>query len=423
MDGLDLIRGSHAEGLRLLESALARDEEGDSIAALREYRQALAVMAMGLEVRCDLSHCEGAEWGKARKMQQEMRKRGVQTRGRIKDLERLGKSGLLLSPSSTTPTTTATTTTAGDHHRPCVAETRRSPPPPYSEKDENSDLSKGGSGCGFSSAPQPPPYSEFPEPSPSSSKAAPPPRPPPPPPIKDEDSSGEPAVHETLKASKPSEQRLDSPVECGIVEVTRELFRIDDGVRLFHVDPESQSVVAKKSSTTSSSADSATTTFSMSIFKLPTPKNRKESFDCLEYILQVDDWIFPLSQHLSPILKTVDSIYMFPDLKEEAASVACLATETAIGLVLDPSLVSLDVRFVFEEKLRELAFLLSVEEASSLGLVKSSSFSETDGAALSTPTAGAVSHHRVQPRGALAADFVARGMLTGATALSQGGRA
>ena len=77
MDGLDLIRGSHAEGLRLLESALARDEEGDSIAALREYRQALAVMAMGLEVRCDLSHCEGAEWGKARKMQQEMRKRGV----------------------------------------------------------------------------------------------------------------------------------------------------------------------------------------------------------------------------------------------------------------------------------------------------------------------------------------------------------
>jgi len=123
---------------------------------------------------------------------------------------------------------------------------------------------------------------------------------------------------------------------------------------------------------------------------------------------------------------------MFPDLKEEeASSVSRLATETAIGLVLDPTLVPLDVRFVFEEKLRQLAFLLSLNEAISLGLVKSPSFSEVDGndAAAAAAAAGSgldpgsgvgSQHHRVQPRGALAADFVARGMLTGASALSQG---
>ena len=123
---------------------------------------------------------------------------------------------------------------------------------------------------------------------------------------------------------------------------------------------------------------------------------------------------------------------MFPDLKEEASSVSYLATETAIGLILEPSLVSLDVKFVFEEKLRELAFLLSLNEAISLGLVKSPSYSEIDGgpdaAARAAGAVGGVDsgssvgsqHHRVQPRGALAADFVARGMLTGASALSQG---
>ena len=437
MDGLDLIRGSHAEGLRLLDTALSRDEEGDSSSALTEYRQALAVMAMGLEVRCDLSHCDGADWAKARKMQQEMRNRGVQARGRIKDLERLGKSGLL-SPSSSS-SSASKSAPGNDQGHPFPSGTRRSPPPPYSERDE-SHIPRGSSNSAIHDRTlslQPPPYSEFPEPCTSSSSAAaatpavaiglPLPTP----------KTNEKVNIATEKAAKgqalasPSEGPHVNVSECGIVEVTQELFRIPEGVRIFQVDPETQKVEARKPSTatssstaTASSSTSAPSTSSLTIFKLPTPKNRQESFDCLEYILQVGDWIFPLSQHLSPILKTVDSIYMFPDLKEEASSVACLATGTAIGLVLDPGVVTLDVRFVFEEKLRELALLLTVEEATSLGLVRSSSttFSETDGSTtpMTNNGSGAVTHHRVQPRGALAADFVARGMLTGATALSQG---
>ena len=428
MDGLDLIRGSHAEGLRLLDSALTRDEEGDSSAALSEYRQALAVMAMGLEVRGDLSHCVGAEWVKARQMQQEMRKRGVQTRGRIKDLERLDKSGLLLSASSSTlsskiPSDAQRAFPSGSSS-PTI---RRSPPPPYSETDEQSGGARGAERPALPL--QPPPYSEFPvEPSvlsPTSPMTAAVQSP-------SLDNGEDHVAGESsgkVPNSSSTKARLsksnDAVPECGVVEVTQELFRIDEGVRIFEVDPESGRVQARKSS--SSSASSTATTTSLAIFKLPTPKNRQESFDCLEYILQVDDWIFPLSQHLSPILKTVDSIYMFPDLKEEASSVACLATERAIGLVLDPACVPLDVRFVFEEKLRELALLLTVDEAASLGLVRSASFSETDGAGVAAGAegrrlsdSGVVTHHRVQPRGALAADFVARGMLTGASALSQG---
>jgi len=468
MDGLDLIRGSHAEGLRLLDSALSRDEEGDSANALTEYRQALAVMAMGLEVRCDLSHCEGADWAKARKMQREMRKRGVQTRGRIKDLERSEKSGLSLS-ASTTPTSAlaapnsalATPTSAsssslsvkalGDQQlqQPPIGAARHSPPPPYSERDLNA--------AGQSASLMPPPYSEFPEPATSASF-------PPSTAAESSNAATSSSAHATATASSSGEEMVekDAPmkepstsntpqneakpvdakpveIDCGTVEVTQELFRINEGVRLFHVNPETQEVEARKPSSSISSCSSSTptTASSLIIFKLPTPKNRQESFDCLEYILQVDDWIFPLSQHLSPILKTAESIYMFPDLKEEASSVACLATETSIGLVLEPNLVPLHVKFLFEEKLRELAFLLTLNEAISFGLVKSRSFSEVDGEAAtltgatsavdggggSTAECGsdAVSqYHRVQPRGALAADFVARGMLTGASALSQG---
>ena len=263
MDGLDLIRGSHAEGLRLLDSALTRDEEGDSSSALTEYRQALAVMAMGLEVRCDLSHCDGAEWAKARKMQQEMRKRGVQARGRIKDLERLGKSGLL-SPSSSSASKSAPGNDQQGH--PFPAGTRRSPPPPYSERDE-SQISRGSSNSAIhdqTMSLQPPPYSEFPEPCTSSSSAA----------AASSIAVGLPeptsktnekmnvATEEVAKGqalASPSEGPHVDVSECGIVEVTQELFRIPEGVRIFQVDPVTRKVEARKSSALSTATASSST--------------------------------------------------------------------------------------------------------------------------------------------------------------------
>jgi len=381
MEGLELIRGSHVEGLRLLDEALSLDEGGNSVDALASYRQALAVMAMGLEVRCDLQHCVGDGWTKARKWQQEMRRSGVQARNRIKDLEKLEKSGL--SPyGCNTPTNLVTDHTPSDA-------VRNSPPPPYTERDENS------------SPFEPPPYSELPQTAltPSSINL---------PTLASSDHAN--GKNLTVIAKEESKSALadtafDSNTDC-LVATTKELFRIDKGVRLFRVNSDTNTI------TTSAVSSSPK---ALIIYKLPTPVDRSESFDCLEYILQVGDWIYPLSQKLSPILKTGSSTYMFPDLKDDAPSLASLETEMAIGLVLDTMVVPLDVRFIFQEKLKDLAFLLTVQEAEALGLL---STSQVDGA--SDGQRPTVNHHRVQPRGALAADFVARGMLTGASALSQG---
>lgn len=111
---------------------------------------------------------------------------------------------------------------------------------------------------------------------------------------------------------------------------------------------------------------------------------------------------------------------MFPDSKgvKDVTDGGRCDMSNAVGVILDKTVVPLDVRFVFEERLRKLALLLTEEEAASLDrLHQIPDTVQVDGASASSV---AVSHHRVQPKGALAADFVARGMLSGATAMSKG---
>ncbi len=87
---------------------------------------------------------------------------------------------------------------------------------------------------------------------------------------------------------------------------------------------------------------------SLFIFKFKSGQNLQNDVKLAPAFLQVGTWVYPLVVGKSPVLKSNEGSYMFPDLDSEEAQIG-----NAIGLILPPDILDLEKQ-QFEEILTRL---------------------------------------------------------------------
>ncbi|CAM9605585.1 unnamed protein product [Lampetra planeri] len=349
-----LVKCKQREAQGLLLQAVRADERGDAAQALALYRSARGHLDAALAIPCDGPQCTGSKWDETRRTQAKMQESLLGMQSRVQDLEArleprttsivpsappLAASALHVPPLPSGPPASSGDPNCGHLYPQVAALPEKAPLPP--------------GGVWFEPAGQPPPPQGLPLTSQSSQRL--PPALPryvatgstdlPPmytlQPVEGHTSLSMGTVHGELPLlppgyaqcqEKPSGLQV-APVQQVLGPDAVELFLIADGAQIFFVS------VAGLVSAPSYPGFLRIATFHSQ--GPDAPPGRPPAF------LQVSGWLHPLVPGYSPVLRSSQGIYVFPDMCSGEAG-------ATVGVLLSPELPA-EQRRLFEEHLGRLA--------------------------------------------------------------------
>ncbi|XP_078721142.1 spartin-like isoform X2 [Lampetra fluviatilis] len=349
-----LVKCKQREAQGLLLQAVRADERGDAAQALALYRSARGHLDAALAIPCDGPQCTGSKWDETRRTQAKMQESLLGMQSRVQDLEArleprttsivpsappLAASALHVPPLPSGPPASSGDPNCGHLYPQVAALPEKAPLPP--------------GGVWFEPAGQPPPPQGLPLASQSSQRL--PPALPryvatgstdlPPmytlQPVEGHTSLSMGTVHGELPLlppgyaqcqEKPSGLQV-APVQQVLGPDAVELFLIADGAQIFFVS------VAGLVSAPSYPGFLRIATFRSQ--GPDAPPGRPPAF------LQVSGWLHPLVPGYSPVLRSSQGIYVFPDMCSGEAG-------ATVGVLLSPELPA-EQRRLFEEHLGRLA--------------------------------------------------------------------
>nr|XP_032812471.1 spartin-like [Petromyzon marinus]XP_032812473.1 spartin-like [Petromyzon marinus]XP_032812474.1 spartin-like [Petromyzon marinus] len=349
-----LVKCKQREAQGLLLQAVRADERGDAAQALALYRSARGHLDAALAIPCDDPQCTGSKWDETRRTQAKMQESLLSMQSRVQDLEArleprttsmvpsaplLPASTLRVPPRPSVPPVSSGNPNCGHLYPQIAALSEKAPLPP--------------GGVWFESAGQPPPLQGLPL-APPSPQRLPPALPcyvatgstdlPPmytPQPVEGHTSLSMGTAHGELLLlppgyaqcqEKPSGLQV-APVQQVLGPDAVELFLIADGAQIFFVS------VAGLVSAPSYPGFLRIATFRSQ--GPDAPPGRPPAF------LQVSGWLHPLVPGSSPVLRSSQGIYVFPDMCSGEAG-------ATVGVLLSPELPA-EQRRLFEEHLGRLA--------------------------------------------------------------------
>uniref|UniRef100_UPI00398EDCFA spartin a isoform X2 n=1 Tax=Pristiophorus japonicus TaxID=55135 RepID=UPI00398EDCFA len=385
---LNRIKEEYKEAFIFVNKGLSADEAGQKEAAKQYYRQGKSHLIKGLHIPSNGPECTGAQWDRARQMQNKMSATLSNIQTRLTILEH-GEN-----PAESNQPNQFPETVRSDNPK---AESRLYPVVPIHQKEKSSsskpqsdfqsfamDVSPTTNGNASNTVPN-----LLSPDDPSASNEL--------PPVYTPEAidghmtisygtdSGELAVVDDAIFGQRTQPRPMEPLGIDAYE----LIFIEHGVQMFYVTPDGQV-----------SAPSYPGYLRIVTFADADPgaaQNRPPPF------LQVCDWVYPLVSSQSPVLQCNNGVYMFPDLMAQNPDVY-------VGVVLSSELPASD-REHFEDLLKQMTYLKIQDPEASADELNLSQTVQI--------------HHEPQPSNEENvlpewSEKVARGILTGASWLSWG---